>query len=193
MAWRQGGYDNGAHHDHSRRQSSHTRIVPLCQGWRDGSYRLSRAWQAGVAAVRPECHSGPRAPASPGPIQPASGKERSPTGISGPKKIIARPRAKSVIITYECSQFRSEFAADSPLEEDGFELASFREGKGYGEPLQASIAVSTLTFKWLRLSCRRLRLATLGRAFRRSGTDRRYGAGGEDVATSSLHLTDGVP
>src|SRR6516162_2240066 len=110
----------------------------------DGLYRLSRAWQAGVAAVRPECHSGPRAPASPGPIQPASGKERSPTGISGPKKIIARPRAKSVIITYECTQFRSEFAADSPLEEDGFELASFREGKGYGQPLQASIAVSDL-------------------------------------------------
>src|SRR6516165_10121315 len=25
------------------------------------------------------------------------------------------------------------------------------------------------------------------------GTDRRYGAGGEDVATSSLHVTDGVP
>jgi hypothetical protein len=25
------------------------------------------------------------------------------------------------------------------------------------------------------------------------GTDRCYGAGGEDVATSSLHLTDGVP
>jgi hypothetical protein len=48
-------------------------------------------------------------------------KERSPTGISGPKKIIARPRAKSVISTYECSQFRTEFAADSPLEGDGFE------------------------------------------------------------------------
>jgi hypothetical protein len=30
--------------------------------------------------------------------------------------IIARPRAKSVISTYECSQFRTEFAADSPLE-----------------------------------------------------------------------------
>jgi hypothetical protein len=26
------------------------------------------------------------------------------------------PRAKSVISTYECSQFRTEFAADSPLE-----------------------------------------------------------------------------
>jgi hypothetical protein len=49
-------------------------------------------------------------------------KERSPTGISGPKKIIARPRAKSVISTYECSQFRTGFAADSPLEGDGFEL-----------------------------------------------------------------------
>ena len=34
-----------------------------------------------------------------------------------PKKIIARPCAKSVISTYECSQFRTEFAADSPLEE----------------------------------------------------------------------------
>ena len=29
--------------------------------------------------------------------------------------------------------------------------------------------------------------------FHTSGTDRRYGAGGEDVATSSLHVTDGVP
>jgi hypothetical protein len=45
---------------------------------------------------------------------------------------------------------------------------SHREGKGYGEPLQASIAVSDLN---LRLSCRRLRLATPRRAFRRSGTD----------------------
>ena len=26
-----------------------------------------------------------------------------------------------------------------------------------------------------------------------SGTDRSYGAGGEEVATSSLHVTDGVP
>jgi hypothetical protein len=25
------------------------------------------------------------------------------------------------------------------------------------------------------------------------GTERRYGAGGEEMATSSLHLTDGVP
>ena len=33
---------------------------------------------------------------------------------------------------------------DSSLEEDGFELAVPREGKGYGEPLQASIAVSGL-------------------------------------------------
>ena len=25
------------------------------------------------------------------------------------------------------------------------------------------------------------------------GTERRYGAGGEEMATSSLHVTDGVP
>jgi hypothetical protein len=48
-------------------------------------------------------------------------KERSPTGISGPKRSSRGPRAKSVISTYECSQFRTEFAADSPLEEAGFE------------------------------------------------------------------------
>jgi hypothetical protein len=30
------------------------------------------------------------------------------------------------------------------VEKDGFELAVPREGKGYGEPLQASIAVSDL-------------------------------------------------
>jgi hypothetical protein len=30
------------------------------------------------------------------------------------------------------------------VEEDGFELAVPREGKGYGEPLKASIAVSGL-------------------------------------------------
>jgi hypothetical protein len=29
--------------------------------------------------------------------------------------------------------------------------------------------------------------------FLRGGTNRCYGAGGENVATSSLHLTDGVP
>ena len=29
--------------------------------------------------------------------------------------------ANSVIGTYECSRFRTEFAADSPLEESGFE------------------------------------------------------------------------
>ena len=33
---------------------------------------------------------------------------------------------------------------DPPAEEDGFELAVPREGKGYGEPLKASIAVSDL-------------------------------------------------
>jgi hypothetical protein len=38
----------------------------------DGRYRLSRAWQTGVAAVRPECQSGSQAPTSPDPIQPAS-------------------------------------------------------------------------------------------------------------------------
>jgi mannose-6-phosphate isomerase-like protein (cupin superfamily) len=30
----QGQYHDGAYHDHSRRQSSHTRIVLLSQGWR---------------------------------------------------------------------------------------------------------------------------------------------------------------
>jgi hypothetical protein len=39
-------------------------------------------------------------------------------------------------------QFRTEFAADSLLEEDGFELAvPRRKGKAMGQPLQASIAV----------------------------------------------------
>src|SRR6516162_1251765 len=37
-----------------------------------------------------------------------------------------------------------QFVADSAVEEDGFELAVPREGKGYGEPLKASIAVSGL-------------------------------------------------
>jgi hypothetical protein len=36
-------------------------------------------------------------------------------------KIIARQRAKSAISTYKCSQFRTGFGADSPLEETGFE------------------------------------------------------------------------
>jgi hypothetical protein len=36
--------------------------------------------------------------------------------------ILAADVAGYVISTYECSQFRTEFAADSPLEEDGFEL-----------------------------------------------------------------------
>jgi hypothetical protein len=36
------------------------------------------------------------------------------------------------------------FATDSPLEEDGFDSRSLREGKGCGQPLQASIAVSDL-------------------------------------------------
>jgi hypothetical protein len=40
------------------------------------------------------------------------------------KKIIARSRVKSVISTYECSQFRTEFAADSPLEESRCEPSS---------------------------------------------------------------------
>src|SRR5262249_62235694 len=35
-------------------------------------------------------------------------------GRAAHAKIIARPRTKSVISTYECSQFRTEFAADSP-------------------------------------------------------------------------------
>jgi len=34
--------------------------------------------------------------------------------------------------------------ADSPLEEDGFELTVPPRGKGHGEPLHASIAVSDL-------------------------------------------------
>ena len=42
------------------------------------------------------------------------------------------------------------------------------------------------------LSVRHLSSAT-AETFHKSGTDRRYGAGGEDVATSSLHVTDGVP
>jgi hypothetical protein len=36
--------------------------------------------------------------------------------------ILAADVAGYVISTYECSQFRTEFAADSPLEGRGFEL-----------------------------------------------------------------------
>jgi hypothetical protein len=39
---------------------------------------------------------------------------------------------------------KSPIPQDSPLEEDGFELAVPREGKAYAQPLQASIAVSDL-------------------------------------------------
>jgi hypothetical protein len=46
---------------------------------------------------------------------------RRATGMSGPKRSSRGQRPKSVISTYECSQFRTEFAADSPLEGDGFE------------------------------------------------------------------------
>jgi hypothetical protein len=44
LAWRQGRFDDGAHHDHSRRQPSHARIVLLCH------HCLSRASNAGVKA-----------------------------------------------------------------------------------------------------------------------------------------------
>jgi elongation factor P hydroxylase len=39
---------------------------------------------------------------------------------------------------------RNRSFADSPLEEDGFELAVPPRREGYGQPLQASIAVSDL-------------------------------------------------
>jgi hypothetical protein len=41
--------------------------------------------------------------------------------------ILAANVAGYVISTYECSQFRTEFAADSPVEGRGFELAVPRE------------------------------------------------------------------
>jgi len=48
---------------------------------------------------------------------------------------------------------------------------SLREGKGYEEPLHASIAVSGLNCQCLCESCRPPRLAMPRRAFHRSGTD----------------------
>jgi hypothetical protein len=41
-------------------------------------------------------------------------------------------------------QTAEQFVADSLLQGGGFELAVRPEGKGYGEPLHASIAVSDL-------------------------------------------------
>jgi len=55
-----------------------------------------------------------------------------------PRKRRARCRRGAVAL------LRNRKFADSPLEEDGFNSRSHREGKGYGEPLQASIAVSDL-------------------------------------------------
>jgi hypothetical protein len=68
LAWRQSQYDDGAYHDHSRRQSSNTRIILLCQGRRILVVAaLSRAWNAGVAPARPECRSALQAAARPWP------------------------------------------------------------------------------------------------------------------------------
>jgi hypothetical protein len=63
-----------------------------------------------------------------------TGRHRVRRGIRGPSadEIAIRPaKAERVCMV-------------SPLEEDGFELGSLREGKGYEEPLHASIAVSGL-------------------------------------------------
>ena len=38
---------------------------------------------------------------------------------------------KCVMSTYECSHFRTEFAADSPLEEAGFEPSVPRQGTAF--------------------------------------------------------------
>src|SRR5215468_4298175 len=88
-----------------------------------------------------------------------------------------------------------EFAADSPLEEDGFELAvPPRIGKGCRQPRQASIAVfgpelvSGSAFCAAVSDCDRPEEPFAG-----AGPKDAMGRAAEEMATSSLYFLDGVP
>src|SRR5215831_15221925 len=85
---------------------------------------------------------------------------------------------------------------DSPLEGNGFELPVPRAVEGLSVAIIAGSGCKP-SLAYLRLPSvdhpRRATAKSRNRSRIARGTGRFYGAGGEEMATSSLHLIDGVP
>jgi len=72
--------------------------------------------------------------------------DHTPTCLDRPDPNRRAILVSSISVTRDRNELATQYGSspDSPLEEDGFELTVPPRGKGHGEPLHASIAVSDL-------------------------------------------------